>query len=535
MPTPKIIQQPKTHKAIQSGVTKIVNAIRPTLGPLPRYLVSTQGDKLERLDDGGIIARRIIQIDNRYEDVGAMLLRQVLWQVNQQVGDGTATTAVLYEAVYNEGLRYIAAGANAMQLRDHLMQAVQYLSQMLMSKCQVVTDIHSLKSIAYSVCYDREMADSLGAVFDTVGQYGQIDIRAGHGRGIEHTYVEGSYWKGGVQSKEMVRNTARQVAEMENSAILITDMDVKEPGELIPLMQLGLRSKIENLLVIVRSISDKGLSVVLNERIAEKMKVIVVKIDGFVQDDLIQAQQDIAFLTGASPILSAAGQTLSQVKDSDFGFARWVWADNNNFGFASGKGDPRQLREHVERLRNAYSNTTDDDHKNRLLARLGRLYGGSATVHIGGVIDDEIKMRKTLAERTVRALRSALMGGVILGGGTALLSCQQMLEAEAMQQDELEARAAYQILARAVEEPIRALLINAGCDPGEILAQLQHRDSSDGFNLLKQKIVNIADDGIFDVAHVQREALNRAVSGAAQALTVDVMVLHRNPETRVDP
>jgi len=535
MPIPKIIQQPNTHRAIHNGVTTLVNAIRPTLGPLPRYLVNMQGSKLELLDDGGIIARRIIQVDNRQEDVGVMLLRQVLWQVNQHVGDGTATTAVIYEAIYNEGLRYIAAGANPMQLRDHLMQALQPLSDMLMEQRQTITDIESLRSIAYSVCYDQSMADVLADVFNTIGRYGQVDIRKGHGRGIEHKFVEGSYWKGGVQSKEMLRGTKRLVVESENTAILISDMDIKEPNELIAFIQLAMRLKIENLLLIVRSISEKGLSVVLNERIAEKIKVVIVKIDGFVEDDQIQARQDIAFLTGGNLILKAAGQTLDHVKESDFGSARWVWADKNNFGFASGKGDPRQLRDHINNLRKAYSKAIDDDHKERLLNRLGRLYGGSATVHVGGITDDDIDMRKTLVERTVRALRNALEGGVIIGGGTALFSCQPMLKAKAMQQENLEARAAYQILAKAVEGPIRALLNNAGCDPSEVLADLTYCASSDGFNLMKNKISNLAEDGIFDVAQVQLEALRRAVSGAAQALTVDVMILHRNPETMVDP
>jgi chaperonin GroEL len=536
MPIPKIIHQPHTHNAIQNGVSKIVNAVRPTLGPLPRYLINEKSySRPEFLDDGGTIARRIIQIDDRNEDVGAMLLRQVLWQVNQQVGDGTATAAVLYEAVYNEGLRYIVAGANPMQLREQLMRALRHLGDVLINQCNPVNDVNSLKSIAYSVCYDEEMADTLAKTFDVVGRYGQIDVRKGHGRGIEHNFVEGAYWKGSVQSKEMLKGTKRNVAELENATILITDLDVKEPGELIGLMKLAMLSQIEKLFIIVRSITEKGLSVVLNERVAEKVKVVVVKIDSHVKDDLIQAQQDIAFLTGATPIIQDAGQTLNDVQLSDFGSARWTWADNNNFGFAGGQGDPPRLLEHVDNLRNAYAKATEDDHKNRVLARLGRLYGGSVTIHIGGITDDDIEMRKTLGERTIRAIRNALEGGVLPGGGTALYSSQQMLIEEAKEQDSLEARAAYEILAQAVEAPMRALLTNAGHHPGAILAQLQDYDSSHGYNLMTNQIANLADDGIVDVAQVQIEALKRAVSGAAQALTVDVMILHRNPETRAEP
>lgn len=535
MPTPKIIHQPITHRAIQNGVHKIVNAIRPTLGPLPRRLVYQRPEKIELLDDGGIIARRIVQLADRYEDVGAMLLRQVLWQVNQQVGDGCATTAVLYEAVYNEGLRYLAAGANAMRLRKYLMQALRHLSNALVEQRQILTDIASLQAIALSVCYDQQMANVLGEVFDTVGQYGQVDIRSGHGRDVEHKYVEGSYWKGGVQSKEMTRGTPRSVIEMQDAAILITDMDVKEPHELVPVMQLAIRQNIKRLLIIVRTISDKGLSVVLDKRLREKVHTVIVKIDSFLQDDINQSQQDIATLTGATPVLSAAGQSLEHVREAYFGYARWVWADAKNFGFAGGKGNPYQLREHVTTLREAYNKSTDDENKNRLLTRLGRLYGGVATVHIGGLTDTDIKLRKELAERTVRALRNALVGGVINGGGTALLRCQTMLQNLAEQQEEFEARAAFLILAKAVEAPIRALLTNAGYSSSEILVQLDSSDSHHGFDLIRGEIVHMAEAGILDVAHVQKEALERAVSSAALALTIDVLILHRNPEAMVEP
>lgn len=535
MPIPKIIQQPNTHHAMQQGIKTLASAIRPTLGPLPRYSIHMQNGDYEVLDNGGIVARRLLQMANRSQDVGAMLLRQVLWQVHEQVGDGTATTAVLYEAVYNEGLRYLAAGANAMQLREHLLHALDMLCNHLMSQCQTVTDSETLKSIAYSLCYDQQMADVLGEVLDTVGQYGQIDIRAGHGRHVEYSFVEGAYWKGGVQSKTMLQGTVRQVAELENPAILVSDMDVQEPAELIALMQLAIRSKIKNLLLIVNSISDNGLAVVHNQRIAETIKVVVVKIDSAVKDDIMQAQQDMTALTGANPILKVLGQNLNHATEADFGWARWAWADKQHFGFAGGKGDPYHLRQHVATLRKSHTTTTEDDHRERLLSRLGRLQGGSATVLIGGTTDDEMKRNKAVAERTVRALRGALATGVVPGGGAALLNCQAMLEAAAEQQSTLEARAAYYILARAVQEPLRTLLSNAGYEPSTILAELAHHNRADGFNVMTQEFVNMAQAGILDVAHVQREALQRAVSGAAQALTIDTMILHRNPEASVEP
>ncbi len=535
MPKPKVIHQPETQQALSSGISMLVNAVAPTLGPLPRHSAAQNLSKLELLDDGGLIARRIIALPQREPDVGAMLLRQVLWRAHQQVGDGVATTAVLYEQVYREGLRYIAAGANAMRLRARLLELLPRLREQLLADVRRLRDEEELKALAFSICYDEEMAEVLGEVIYTIGQFGQVDIRAGHGRGMEHNYVAGSYWKGGAQSKEMLRSGGRPVAELVDAAILVTDLDIEEPQELVPLMQLALRCGMTNLLLVVNSISDKGLSVVLDQRLREKIRTIVVKLDGFLPDDLQQAQADIALLTGGRTLLGKAGQSLEQARESDFGRARWVWADDKNFGFAGGKGDPLQLREQARRLRNTYAATDDDNDRGRLLNRLGKLNGGLATVYVGGIAEDEIRQRKTLAERAIRALRSAAAGGVIPGGGSALLRCRDWLAAEAEAEDELESRAARLILARAAEAPFRKLLENAGYEPSEILAQLAQCEDKDGFDVMTGSMVDVAAAGILDVAQVQVEALQRAVASAALALTIDVLVLHREPETMTEP
>ena len=535
MPRPKVIHQPRTREALRDGMSVLVNAIAPTLGPLPRRSVAQNLSKLELLDDGGVIARRIIALDDQELDAGAMLLRQVLWQVHQHVGDGAATTALLYERIYREGLRFLAAGADPMRLRRRLMDLLPGLSARLAAEARPLRSEAALQALAFSVCYDEEMAAALGEIVFTVGQYGQIDIRAGHGRSVEYNYVEGSYWKGGVQSKEMLRGSQRMVVELQDAAILVTDMDIEEPSELVPLMQFALRSGIKQLLLIVASISEKGLSVVLDGRLREKIQTLVVKIDSYNPSDLILAQEDIALLTGGRPVLQKAGDTLEGVRRSDFGWARWVWADDKNFGFASGKGDPGRLRAQVRRLRDAYAEARDDDDRARMLSRLGKLNGGLATVHVGGIAEDEIRQRKELAERTIRALRNAIAGGVIAGGGVALWRCRDWLLAEADEAECLEERAARLILADAVEAPIRQLLQNAGYDPSDILAQLAHEGSGKGFDVMKGAVVDVEEAGIVDVAQVPVEALQRAVSSAALALTIDVLVLHSEPETMTEP
>jgi len=258
MPRPKIIHEPRTQQALKRGMATLVNAIAPTLGPTPRHSIARNQAKFELLDDGGLIARRIIALPEQEDDVGAMLLRQVLWQVHQHVGDGAATTAVLYERIYQEGLRFIAAGANPMRLRARLMELLPQVSKRLLADARPLRSEAELKALAFSVCYDEEMAAVMGEVIGALGQYGQVDIRAGHGRRMEYNFVEGSYWRGGAQSKEMLRGFQRGIAEMQDAAILVTDMDIEEPRDLVPLMSLALRSGIKNLLLIVASNSPRN-------------------------------------------------------------------------------------------------------------------------------------------------------------------------------------------------------------------------------------------------------------------------------------
>ncbi len=535
MPTPKVIHQPRSRQALKRGIDQLAQAVAPTLGPLPRRAIVENLHKFELLDNGGLIARRIIALPDAEADAGAMLLRQALWKIHQTLGDGAATLAVIYQTIYHEGLRFLAAGCDPNRLRAQLLDLLPTLSQRLLEDARQLSSQEDLSGLAFTICYDEEMARVLGEIIYTLGPCGQVDVRAGHGRTVAHEYVEGCYFPGGAQSKEMLRGTARLVAEMHNAAILVSDMDIEEPAELVPLMRLALRLGMKQLLLVVGSISEKGLSVVLDKRLREKIQTIVVKLDEFTPAELQMMQWDIELLTGARPLLSGAGQTLADACADDFGEARWVWADDKNFGFASGSGDPRQVRDTLRRLRADYAAATDDDDRARMLRRLGRLNGGLATIYVGGIAEDEIRQRKEVAERTIRALRSAYASGVIPGGGLAMLRCRDWLLAELDDSDELEARAARQIVAKALAAPMRQLLQNAGYDSSEILAQLRHCEDGFGFDVMRGIFVDVTAAGIEDVAQIQVEALQRAVMSASLALTIDVLVLHREPETMTEP
>jgi chaperonin GroEL len=535
--TPKVVFQPTAYTHLQRGVNQLLEAIRPTLGPYPRIVASTVANKdvPELLDDGGVIARRVIQLADRDADMGAMYIRHMLWRVHETVGDGTATAAVLFQIIYNEGLRYIAAGGNAMQLRRHLETGMQLILEKLNCMTLRVRGKKQLSQIARTICYDQTLAQMLGEIFDIIGEHGRLETRSGRGLRLEREYVEGMYWKGGLLSRQLVTDQAKVKAELEDAAILISDIDIKDPRQLLPAMTLAVQANVKHLLIVVKSISDVTIGLLTREKTLEKLRVVPVKTPGFGSTEQAANLQDLAILTGGRPLITIAGQTLENVKAEDLGRARRAWADRHNFGLSGGKGNARQLREHIAALRTVFSRTDDPKEREKLQQRIGKLIGGSATLWIGGATEIEIKTRKELAERTAQALRGAVMEGVLPGGGAALLACRPMLQERLEQSVDTDERAAYRILLRAMEEPARTLLDNAGFDASGMMAQIHRAGPGYSFDLNSQQVVNMAQAGIFDVAAAQKEAVRAAISAAALALTVDVLVHRKKPAQSLEP
>ncbi|MCP4621754.1 MAG: hypothetical protein GY844_35565, partial [Bradyrhizobium sp.] len=361
----------------------------------------------------------------------------------------------------------------------------------------------------------------LGEIFDIVGEYGRLEIRSGRGREIEREYVEGMYWHSGVVSRRMVSAENKFRAEMENAAILISNLELKDPRQLLFVANKVRRAEIYTLLVIANEVSDDVAAVLMGiSREPEKFRAIAVNAPGAVMGDQIAAMEDLAILTGGQPLVRAAGQTLDNVKLEHLGRARRVWADRTYFGIIGGKGDPRALRQHIADLRTAFKQIDDQETRKKLRERIGKLMGGSATLWVGGATELEIDERKARAERTSDALRGAIMEGVLPGGGVSLLACRPALQKMLDQSTDADERAAYRILIKAMETPIRAILSNAGYDASEMMAEIRHAGAGKGFDVRSGQIVDVAEAGIFDAANVQRAAVRSAVAGAALALTV---------------
>jgi chaperonin GroEL len=529
----RVVFQPAAYRGMQQGINQIADALRPTLGPFPRTVAIEQSsrDKApELLDDGGVIARRIIELPDRDEDVGAMFLRHVLWRLHEKVGDGTATAAVLFQSVYNQGVHYVVSGGNAMALRHYLEKGMGVVLDKLTAMAVHLEGKEKFAQMAETICHDLPLAKMLGEIFDIIGEYGQLEVRSGRSRELEREYVEGMYWKGGVLSRQMITDHTSLRTEMENAAILISDLDIENPRQLLPVIEAAMQAEIHSLLIIAGKLSDSAIALLLTaSREPAKFQAIAVQTPGMTTGDQAASLEDLAVLTGGYLRAKAAGYTLSGVKVQHLGRARRVWADRTYFGIVGGKGDPRALRQHIVNLRAAFGRADDPDVRKKLQERIGKLMGGSAVLWVGGATELEINVRKEQAQRASDALRGAITDGVVPGGGVSLLACRPALRERLDRSADPDERAAYRILIKALEEPIRTILTNAGYDASEVMAEVKRADAGYGFNVRSGQIVDMAKAGINDAASVQKAVVHSAVASAALALTIDVLVHRKTP------
>ena len=529
----RVVFQPDSYKGMQQGINKMANAIRPTLGPLSRVVAierSLRHRTPELLDDGGTIAQRLIELPNRDEDMGAMFLRHVVRHVYDTAGDGTATSAVLLQAVYNQGVRYLAAGGNAMQLRDYLQQGAWLILRELNKMVVRVQGEKQLAQLAEAICHDPPLATYIGEIFDIIGEYGRLEVKVGNSSNLEREYVEGMYWESSLHSREMITDYKKLRTDVSDAAILMTTLNIEDVSQLVPALKITKQAQIPALVVVAQTLSNEAIALLLANSKSDDFKAIAVKTPGLGATKQTAALLDLAKLAGGRIFLKNLDDTnLENITLGDLGRARRAWADKNYFGIIGGKGNAKELRRHINDLRAAFKRADDMENRQELRQRLGKLISGSAILKIGGATNAEIKARKENAERTCETVRGAMMEGVLPGGGVALLSCRPALQQKLDQAADTDEKAAYRILMGALEEPLRTIAANAGYEPSQIMGQINQAGSGYGFDVRSGQVVNMMEAGIVDSAKAQRLAVQSAIASAALALTTDVLVHHKKP------
>ncbi|MCY3780930.1 MAG: hypothetical protein OXG78_11520 [Chloroflexi bacterium] len=535
---PGVVFQPEVHRNIAAGINRLVAAIRPTLGPTPRTVAVTRLDDVRKtpevLDSGGVIARKVIEMGRRDEDIGAMLARALICTQHERMGDGSATAAVLLQAIYSGGVHYLAAGGNAMRLRHYLEGALATALEGLDELTTPVSGKDKLSQVAEAICHDPSLAKLLGEIFDIIGAYGQLDIRKDHSRILRREYIEGMFWNSGLVSRDMIMNQKELQTVYEEPAIVIADFQVNDPRHIMPMLELAVDHKVEKLLLIAGELSGDAIAglMMANGKL-KNFQVMAVRGPGMNPDDREAAVEDLAAVTGGVPLLKVMGQNLKDISWENFGGARRAWASPHNFGIIGGKGDPRQVRRHVGNLQAQYQRTDDKEGRDRIRARVGKLMGGSATLWIGGLSESEIDARKESAEATADAMRAAVRDGVLPGGGQSFLNCRGRLVSKLNGAADPDERAAYRILHDALAEPARVIYENAGYEPGEILGRIMQAGDGQSFDVIGGRLIDSC--SLLDGAAVQKMALKNAVLTAGMALTIDVLVHHRTPEIARSP
>ncbi len=543
MKRPSITFQPRSGKYLLRGVSALAELIRPTIGPTFRMVASEQiagrNRPPELLSDGATLARRIIQLSNDPADVGAMLLRQAVWQVGERAGDGTATTAVLAHAIIKEAYKRIAAGANAMRIRVGIERAVDAAAQSLREQSTPISTQRDLTRIADSLCHDPELARYLGEAFNIIGADGFVEVQTSRGRKIEREYVEGACWRSSVGyfSRNFAENTTTPRITMQDAAVVLIDgklNDVDVAGKIFTrLLQAGRK----DIFLVCRDISEAVLSVMTVNHRKGNIKFLPVKMP-VLESDKLAMFEDIAALTGATVFYLGETKDVSLFTAEMAGGVRRAWADATQFGLIGGRGDPRALREHIKTLRASMTQAKDKDktEEQRVMAvrqRIARLMGGICVLSIGAPTEAEQKARQQMAERCVRAMYAIVRGGVAPGGGAAFLACQTAVRKLAF--DEPDVQAGVECVARALESLMRAIARNAGHHPSTIVARARLAGKGFGLDAVSGEIVNMREAGIVDSTEVLEQVLRAAGSVAATTVTTDVVYRRKKPQEAVQP
>ena len=534
MPTPQLLQGQQATRALKRGFDQIADLLAQTLGPTQGVILSQHETRgVEMLSDAAMIARRIIALPDRAQDVGAMLARNLVWRQHLRVGDGCATAVVLARAMLEHAHRCVAAGVNAMMLRRGMDCATRAAVDALRAQARPVNADGALARVAETITGDDRLSAVLAEIFDKLGPDAFVTIEDYLAPFLERQYYEGGRWNGRLVSPYLITDPSTRRAIIENCHIALYAGDVTMLDDVQPLLELVAGTAWHQVALIAKSISSAALTtLVLNHR-QGKLKILAAELRDMESKRLLDFN-DLAVLTGATVLSPETGRTLHHIEPTDLGAAPRVEADADEMIVVAGEGDPDASKQHADALRAwlATLDENDDEHKH-LRMRIARLNGQVAKLMIGAHTEAHRKVIRLHAEKAMRALPLALREGVVAGGGVAYLNCIAALDSIRADGDEV---FGVEIVRRALGEPFRRIALNAGVSaPAALRAEAQARGANFGYDAMNERIVAMDDAGILDAVGVLREALLTATSGAAMALTTETIVLHKNPETVAEP
>jgi chaperonin GroEL len=463
-----------------------------------------------------------IELEDRFENMGALMLREGASRTSEKAGDGTTTATVLAHAMIREGLRYLAGGMNPTGLKRGIEQAVEAVAAELRQMARPCVHSQAVAHVAsISANNDRSIGELLARAIDKVGREGAITIEDGSGLASELEVVEGMQFDRGFLSPYFINNAERQVAALDDAAILLHDRKLSSLQELLPLLEEVVKAN-RPLLVVAEEVDGDALATLVINTIHGTVKACAVKAPGF-GDRRKALLQDIAVLTGGKVVGDEVGLTLAKVTLADLGRARRVEVGKDETTLIGGAGVPAAIHERVARIRKERDAATSDYEREKLDERIAKLSGGVAVIKVGAATESELKERKIRVEDALHAPRAAVEEGIVTGGGVALLRARRVLSG--MKGPTLDQESGLRIVARALEEPLRRIVANAGDEPSVVLHRVdESAEQAFGYNAATGEFGNLLQMGVIDPAKVTRLALQNAASIASLVLTTDCMI-----------
>ncbi len=536
MPKPSVILQPDAAAYLKRGFDQLADLLAITLGPTQGVILNDSQNRNEpqMLDDAATAARRMVALPDRREDVGAMLLRHLVWRVHEEVGDGTATTAVLAKALLNEGTKMVAAGANVMRVLAGMRQAIQIALSALAEMAQPVKGQEELAAVATAVTNEPDLSWVIGEMYHLLGVDAYITIENFVAPYLDRVYLEGGFWNGNLVSPYLVTAHSNQRAIQSDCWVLLYDDHLQSTDELATLLTLVSEQDNQNLLFVAHQMNAEVVNYLVSAHSHPENKINIVataiKMGGLTG---LQELEDLALLTGAKIFGGVAGRPLSGITLEDLGTARRVESDKNGLHVIGGSGDKRAVREEIEALQTQLNHLdTNADERGTVQKRLARFSGSSGLLNIGARTKAERQVLRRKAEQGIKAVAATLEEGVLPGGGIAYVIAAQQIDPESVA--EIDVQMGMRAVRQALVAPFYRIFENAK-KPAPAVALQDALEAGDGhvFDILHDQISLAKEAGVMDAAKVLRRALETAASGAEMALSVDVTVLKKNPRTNV--
>jgi chaperonin GroEL len=525
----------QARRSLKVGIDTLADAVSTTLGPKGRNVALDKKYGAPTVTHDGVTVARDIELDDPFENMGAQLLKEAATKTEDVAGDGTTTATVLAQAIVNEGLKNVAAGANPMQMKLGIDVAEQALSAAISEAAVPVAGHAEIAQVAGISAADQEIGDLIADVFDKTGKDGVITVEESRTMAFETEYVEGMQFDRGYISPYFVTNADRMEASLEEPYILITDKKISAIADMVPTLEKVIGTGKKDLLIVAEDVDGEALATLVVNKLRGVVNVLAVKAPGF-GDRRKEMLRDIAILTGGTVISEEVGRKLESVELEDLGVARRVVANKDNTTIVEGKGDQKAIEGRMTQIKAQIEETTSDYDREKLQERLAKMAGGVAIIKVGAGTEVELKEKKHRVEDALEATRSALEEGLVPGGGVALLNAQKALKDIKLEGD---AQTGVDIVCRALETPVKKLAANAGLDGSVVLENIrraQNEQGSDkiGLNVLTGEYVNMLDEGIVDPAKVTRSAIENAASIAAMVLTTEAMITDK-PEPESAP